>query len=324
MIVNKTASLSPALTIGIPSFNRSKQLSELVSSISKAINSTQNFNVEVIVVLDGSTDDSELALDRLIPDYPVTLLYKWQENAGLATTRNNLIKLANSPLVWLLDDDMVVDTEALECHLQWNRDIAPILTGPCNLEGHPGLKAFYSGRWERLKNHSYITNPGDMSFANTSFPVKLLLETPFDQEYKKYGFEDYEVTIRLMKSGVKIGYDVKAGVVHLHEKDVWEMLQNNRDEGVNRVAFANVHPDYAEIALSLQRRKYRPLLIFLTNLRMHRFLWFCANAFMHINRVFKLSATSILVSLSHESAIHSGIAQAGGKMCYETSSSHNN
>lgn len=321
MTSKKALSPSPVLTIGIPSFNRSKQLLELLGSISKAIDSTQHFNVEVIVVLDGSIDNSELVIDGLIPDYPVSLLYEWQENAGLATARNNLIKLANSPLVWLLDDDMIVNGDALECHITWNRDLAPILTGPCNLEGHQGLKDFYSNRWERLKNKQYIANPGDMSFANTSFPVKLLLKTPFDQGYKKYGFEDYEVTIRLMKLGVKIGYEVKAGVVHLHEKDVWEMLQNNRDEGVNRVAFANVHPDHAEIALRLQHRKFRPVLIFLTNLRMHRFLWFSAKAFMHINRVFKLSATSMLVSLSHESAIHSGIALAGGKMCYKTSNS---
>ena len=269
---------------------------------------------EVLVVLDGSIDDSQEMLETLVPDFPVPLKYKWQDNAGLASARNQLIKMATGRVVWLLDDDMVVDANVLIKHLSWDREKSPILTGPCYLEGHVGLKNYYDSRWSRLEQEVCISRPDDMSFANTSAVTEVLRTHPFDDNYKGYGFEDYELAVRLIRVGIILGYDPLAAVSHLHVKSTVEMLKDNREEGKNRVAFASTYSEHKNVALELPPRKYRKTLCWLTNMGFHRFLWWAANTFIRVNGRLNLGPSSILVSLSHDCAIHSGIASAGGKM----------
>ena len=56
---------------------------------------------EVIVVDDGSTDDTE----QRVRDYDSQVRYVHQENKGLSTARNTGISVASGQYIALLDDD---------------------------------------------------------------------------------------------------------------------------------------------------------------------------------------------------------------------------
>jgi glycosyltransferase involved in cell wall biosynthesis len=88
------------LSIVIPNFNTAKYV---VAAVNSALDQTFT-SLEVIVVDDGSTDDSLLKLEQ-IEDHRVTIVA--QPNRGLAAARNTGISIARGKYIGLLDSDDV-------------------------------------------------------------------------------------------------------------------------------------------------------------------------------------------------------------------------
>lgn len=297
-------------SIAIPSYNRARQLELTLDTISQKLGDFTQLSIETIVILDGSTDDSEDMLHRIVDTFPVPLRYKWQANQGLATTRNRLIQMARGKIVWLLDDDIMITQNAVRSHFTKSHNNYTIRTGPFSIVGSKGLEFFYEERWKRLVDTTHIQTPSDMSFANTSFQRDLLLEHPFCEEFKTYGFEDYELAARLLKLGIDIEFCKDALVTHNYDKSDFFALKNQLQEGENRVLFANLHPEYKSIAYDLNPRKYRKILMIISNQGMHRSLWGFAVILFIITQL--LGIRGRLSHLSHDCALHGGIAKAGG------------
>jgi glycosyltransferase involved in cell wall biosynthesis len=95
-----TSSPRPRVSVVIPTFNRSAWLVEAIESVC-----AQTFrDLEIIVVDDGSTDDTAQRLKALgRMDKPVR--YLSQENSGPSAARNRGIDAAQGEFVALLDSD---------------------------------------------------------------------------------------------------------------------------------------------------------------------------------------------------------------------------
>ena len=108
----KTAVASPTVSVVIPTYERREYVRRAVASVL-----AQTFaDFELIVVDDGSTDGTDLALHDVDP----RLRYHRQENRGSAAARNAGIALARGEVVTFLDSDnrwrpnhLAVVTEAL-------------------------------------------------------------------------------------------------------------------------------------------------------------------------------------------------------------------
>jgi teichuronic acid biosynthesis glycosyltransferase TuaG len=87
----------PQVTIVIPTYNRAHFLPEAVES---GLNQTYP-NIEVLVVNDGSTDDTEAVL----APYMKRIRYIKRENGGCAAAKNTGLKHAQGELITNLDDD---------------------------------------------------------------------------------------------------------------------------------------------------------------------------------------------------------------------------
>lgn len=81
---------------------------------------------EVIVIDDGSTDDTNEFLSQLNP--PFTLRKITQENKGRSAARNTGILAAEGEIIIFCDDDMIVEPtfieEHLKCHVEPNYAVA--------------------------------------------------------------------------------------------------------------------------------------------------------------------------------------------------------
>ncbi|MFQ6674147.1 MAG: glycosyltransferase family 2 protein [Fidelibacterota bacterium] len=88
----------PAVSVVIPTFNR-------VSLLPRALDSVLTHQTcrpqEVIVVDDGSTDDTASFLQNHYPD----VLYLYQPNHGVSAARNRGIEASTSPWIAFLDSD---------------------------------------------------------------------------------------------------------------------------------------------------------------------------------------------------------------------------
>ncbi len=91
----------PLVTVVMPSYNHAKFIEEGIRSVWD-----QTYkSVELIVVDDGSNDDSWIIIEELALQSPIRMLIKRQENKGLCTTLNNGIKKSTGDLIALLASD---------------------------------------------------------------------------------------------------------------------------------------------------------------------------------------------------------------------------
>ncbi len=124
----------PLVSVVIPSYNYGRFVTEAVDSVL-----AQTYPaVEVIVVDDGSTDDTR---ERLRP-YQGRIRYLFQENAGLSAARNTGIRAASGPVVGLLDADDVWHPRKLEVQMRYlasHPDVGLLasahITGPLAWDG---------------------------------------------------------------------------------------------------------------------------------------------------------------------------------------------
>jgi glycosyltransferase involved in cell wall biosynthesis len=122
----------PLVSVVIPTFNYGHCVAEAVES---ALGQTYS-PVEVIVVDDGSTDDTAARLEP----YRDRINYIYQPNQGLSAARNTGIRAARGALIALLDSDDAFHPRKLElqvAHLRAHPDVGLVATD-CFTE--PGRK----------------------------------------------------------------------------------------------------------------------------------------------------------------------------------------
>ena len=116
---------TPLVSVIIPVYNSAKYIQKAIDSV---LDQTYS-NYEIIVVDDGSTDETRQKLQQ----YRDKIRYVFQENQGSATARNTGIKLAKGDLVAFLDsDDFWSMPEKLDKQVacfQKNPDLGGINTG---------------------------------------------------------------------------------------------------------------------------------------------------------------------------------------------------
>ena len=96
-------------SIIIPTYNRAHILPITIESV---INQTYN-NWELIVVDDGSTDNTEEVLNAITEKEP-RIKYQYQENAERSVARNNGIKASSGDYICFLDSDDLFKSTHLE------------------------------------------------------------------------------------------------------------------------------------------------------------------------------------------------------------------
>ena len=98
----------PFFTIIIPTFNRAKVISKIIGDVK-----SQTFTeFELIVIDDGSTDDTAEMLSGLIDDKKIQYIY--QQNMGVCAARNNGIARAKGDYIIFLDSDDSVEFSWLD------------------------------------------------------------------------------------------------------------------------------------------------------------------------------------------------------------------
>ncbi len=89
------------ISVILPTYNRALFLTEAFASIA----AQQHRNWELIVVDDGSTDETSEVLDRLVPDCPGPVRVVRQPNAGAYAARNTGLDHATGDAVAFFDSD---------------------------------------------------------------------------------------------------------------------------------------------------------------------------------------------------------------------------
>ena len=101
----------PKISVVVPVYNTGKYVEKCLDSVK---NQTMK-DLEIIVVNDGSTDNSEEVINNWKNDNPdVNLKYYKKENGGLSSARNYGIEQASGKYIMLLDSDDYIDSQLFE------------------------------------------------------------------------------------------------------------------------------------------------------------------------------------------------------------------
>lgn len=102
-------SVNDIVSIIIPAYNAGKFIEETVTS---AMASTYPY-IEVIIVNDGSTDNTAAVLTEINRRYPGIIIVH-QENSGVAVARNLAISMATGKYILPLDADDLISSDYIE------------------------------------------------------------------------------------------------------------------------------------------------------------------------------------------------------------------
>ncbi len=99
--------MQPLITVYITNFNYGSYIEEAIASVFKQTYSKW----ELIIIDDGSTDNSKQIIDQYIDHPSVKIIY--QKNRGLNVTNNIALRIANGKYIMRLDADDYLDQNAL-------------------------------------------------------------------------------------------------------------------------------------------------------------------------------------------------------------------
>jgi glycosyltransferase involved in cell wall biosynthesis len=91
----------PEITFVVPAYNTQHTISRTIDSI---LGQTDD-RYRIIIVNDGSTDNTEKICEEYAKKYPQKINYVYQENRGLGGARNHGIQLTDTRYISFLDSD---------------------------------------------------------------------------------------------------------------------------------------------------------------------------------------------------------------------------
>jgi glycosyltransferase involved in cell wall biosynthesis len=105
------------LSVIIPTYNRAQRLRTCLEALARQTQPAADF--EVVVVVDGSTDETADMLTKLTTPYRLKVLY--QPNSGQHIARNNGVNHAQGRFCLFLDDDIMAEPQLVAEHLRLHK-----------------------------------------------------------------------------------------------------------------------------------------------------------------------------------------------------------
>lgn len=213
------------VSVVIPSWNGKHLLKVCLPSLRK-----QTFrDFEVIIVDNGSTDNSVLYIKRYFPQFKVVTLTK---NLGFSPAVNIGIRSANGKYIVLINNDTFVDKDCLKklvLAAEKHPDAGMVASKMLNYYNHKIIDS--AGDYIDTVGHANNIGYGKKDEQKYNFSNYVFLVTGggclikrsvfesvglFDEDYFAY-FEDVDLCLRAQMQGFKAWYEPSAVIYHMHK-----------------------------------------------------------------------------------------------------------
>lgn len=231
--------MAPKASVVTPTYNRRDILARCLRSLLDQTAEPSSY--EVVVVDDGSTDDTPDLVAQLAATTPVAVVYVRQANSGRARARNAGVRAAHGELIIFLDSDMVVTREFVAAHIKAHDRPNLVVNGPViNTANHADPTS------EPFK----ITDMSRAFFATGNVSIeraKLLQAGLFDEDFVEYGWEDLELGHRLRDLGLTAVRVPDARSYHFQHQLTYAgipgLIRKEKERGHMAVLFYRKHPN---------------------------------------------------------------------------------
>ncbi|MFC1655351.1 glycosyltransferase family 2 protein [Patescibacteria group bacterium] len=248
-------------TVIIPTYNRADILKECLEKLLKQDFVKNEF--EIIVVDDGSTDNTKEVLEEFEKKSKVQFKALHQKNQGQGIARNYALRYAQGKIVILIGDDLMVLPDFVKQHVQYHRrfnkpneavlgfvswdprlEITPFMDWLTNGSSVMGKFGGHQFAFEKLEGKT----KADYNFfytINISLKTSVLKKYPFDSRFSSYGWEDIELGYRLTKKeNLVLHYNPRAIGYHYHPMEEESLADRMRMIGKSAHL---IHKKYPEL-----------------------------------------------------------------------------
>jgi glycosyltransferase involved in cell wall biosynthesis len=203
----------------IPSYNGALKISNLI----KALLNQDSKEFEIILILDGSTDDTESIVSKILAPTNITFSIYNKPNEGRSKTRNYGSKLAKADYLIFFDDDMIPENQCINVyknfHTQYPNSIAvgTQMEDPKSMQTDFQLyKASLSRKWNGNNKNGikrYSKDDLHLTAANFSLP-KSIFDLLNGFEERLSDVEDFELGTRAIDLNIPIYFVPNANAWH--------------------------------------------------------------------------------------------------------------
>lgn len=248
------------LSVIIPTYNRRDALEKTLLALEKQTLPKKYF--EVIVVNDGSTDDTHEFATRYNNRGALHFTYIQKENEGQGIARNTALSHSDGLVVLFCQDDIFPTETFLEEHWKvhekyftenficlgkttWSPD-AQIT--PCMVFMEEVGMQFKYVTLEKKPLYDLELRLREASYdffytSNLSMKRSLFEKESFNTKFKKYGWEDIELGLRLhTEQHATILYNERAFAYHYHHLDVEDMKKRMEQVGKSAKQAVKINP----------------------------------------------------------------------------------
>jgi glycosyltransferase involved in cell wall biosynthesis/peptidoglycan/xylan/chitin deacetylase (PgdA/CDA1 family) len=235
----------PELSIVIPTYNRATRLRACLEALAQQTEPARDF--EVIVVIDGSTDNTEEMISQISVPYSLHVLQ--QDNSGQNIARNRGVAAAKGRYCLFLDDDIMASPGLVAEHLRVQRQHHRVVgIGQITLSILPNADWYtrhfargWAEHYERLNSRARLPEwtdcyGGNLSVSRAAFQEVGGFATDLPRSH------DIELGYRLESAGIRVAYIPEAIGSQAESKEIHQYSQDAAKSGYAWIKLWQRHP----------------------------------------------------------------------------------
>lgn len=237
------------VSVVIPTYNGEKKIGHLLNALLQQ--SAMDF--EVVVVIDGSTDNTEQVLNQYTGRFANFRIIK-QQNSGRSIVRNRGAQEAKGDLIIFYDDDICPAVDSISRHMNFHISnpfktfVAGNLTEESNSQQSDvqNYKAFLSKKWlqpyekgiTKLTIENLFFSAANCSIKRNDFEFL----NGFDRRLSDA--EDQDLALRALKNGMHIFFDADNRAIHNDIVTATSYLKRLRAYRSAHIKLSQIHHPY--------------------------------------------------------------------------------
>lgn len=284
--------MDEVVSVLIPLYNHEKYINECLESIK---NQTYK-NIEVIIVNDGSSDNSEQVIKLWIKNNAdLKITYSSQENKGVTKTLNKMIGLAKGEYITLCASDDVLTSQSIEKRVEFlkNNPLLEACIGDANVIGthsefinESAMKSLFYANYKRLQNNIVKELVLNWSVVGPTFLAKKSLYERVGLYDENLLVEDREFYLRLLANNILGFIAMPVAKYRVHTSNISRRNKKAKWNIYNQIAISNLK--HVDKFTSFNKLFLKSHIIdkYFTNLEYGFMKYVVLNSFRIIRRIF--------------------------------------